>query len=97
IGAGGGRAAGGPGGGRGGRGGGRGGRAAAPAGAAAAGADEEDAVAAADAQAAAVSFGRQSDTDGGGLTALVLAARENCLECAKNLIDARADVNEVTH
>jgi ankyrin repeat protein len=84
---------GGQGGGRGGRGGGggRGGRGAA------AGGDEEDAVAAADAQAAAFSFGRQTDTDGGGLTALVLAARENCLECAKVLIDAKADVNEVTH
>jgi ankyrin repeat protein len=84
-------------GGRGGRGGGgRGaGRGAAVGGAA--GAEEEDVVAAADAQAAAFSFGRQTDTDGGGLTALVLAARENCLECAKVLIDAKADVNEVTH
>jgi len=86
----------GAGGGRAGRGGGgRGaGRGAAAGGA---GAEEEDAVAAADAQAAAFSFGRQTDTDGGGLTALVLAARENCLECAKVLIDAKADVNEVTH
>jgi uncharacterized protein len=87
-------AAGGGGGGRGGRGGGRGGRGAAPA--AAGGADEEDVVAAADAQAAAFSFGRQTDTDGGGLTALVLAARENCLECAKVLLDAKADVNQTT-
>lgn len=102
--------AGGLGGGRGGRGGGRGagapaganqaaaggrGRGAAPA--AIPGGNEEDAVAAADAQAAALSFGRQTDADGGGLTALVLAARENCLECAKVLIDAKADVNQVTH
>jgi ankyrin repeat protein len=85
-----------PGAGRGGRGGGGRGAGRGPA-AGAAGAEEEDAVAAADAQAAAFSFGRQTDTDGGGLTALVLAARENCLECAKVLIDAKADVNEVTH
>ena len=36
------------------------------------------------------------DKDGGGLTALVFAAREDCLECAKVLIDARADVNQMT-
>ena len=72
-------------------------QAAEPAAGGAAGADEEDVVAAADAQAAAFSFGRQTDTDGGGLTALVLAAREDCLECAKVLMDAKADVNEVTH
>ncbi len=35
--------------------------------------------------------------DGGGLTALVLAAREDCLECAKSLIGAGADVNQVTN
>ena len=72
------------------------GRAAAPA-AGADGTPEEDQVAAADAQAAALSFGRQSDTDGGGLTALVLAARENCLECAQILLDSKADVNQRTH
>ncbi len=83
--------------GRGGRGGGGRGAGRGAAAGGAAGAEEEDAVAAADAQAAAFSFGRQTDTDGGGLTALVLAARENCLECAKVLVDAKADVNEVTH
>jgi uncharacterized protein len=35
--------------------------------------------------------------DGGGLTALVLAAREDCLECAQLLIGAGADVNQVTN
>src|SRR6266487_2641444 len=48
---------------------------------AAASPDDEDFVAAADAAAAAFSFGRQTDTDGGGITPLVLATRENCLEC----------------
>jgi ankyrin repeat protein len=33
---------------------------------------------------------------GGGLTALVLAAREGDLESAKALVDAKADVNQVT-
>ena len=36
-------------------------------------------------------------TDGGGLTPLVYAAREDCLECAKILVQARADVNQRTH
>jgi ankyrin repeat protein len=36
-------------------------------------------------------------TDGGGLTSLVLAARENCLECARILVEAGADVNQRTH
>lgn len=57
----------------------------------------EDVVAAADADAAARSFGRQTDTDGGGLTPLVFAARENCLKCAQELIEAGADVNQTTH
>jgi ankyrin repeat protein len=35
--------------------------------------------------------------DGGGLTALVLAAREDCLECAESIIHAGADVNQVTY
>src|SRR5579885_1396327 len=35
--------------------------------------------------------------DGGGLTPLVYAAREGCLECAKDLVEAGADVNQVTH
>jgi uncharacterized protein len=34
--------------------------------------------------------------DGGGLTALVYAARENCIECAKELVAAGADVNQRT-
>ncbi|HEY1760238.1 MAG TPA: ankyrin repeat domain-containing protein [Bryobacteraceae bacterium] len=83
------------GGGRGGRGRGRG-AAAAPA-AGAAGADAEVDVQAADEAAAAASFGRQSDSDGGGLTPLVFAARQNCLECAKELIEAGANVNQTTH
>jgi uncharacterized protein len=35
--------------------------------------------------------------DGGGLTPLVYAAREGCLECARTLIDAAANVNQVTN
>src|SRR5207249_4794987 len=35
-------------------------------------------------------------TGGGGLTALVFAAREGDLESAKNLLDAGADVNQTT-
>jgi ankyrin repeat protein len=94
-------------GGRGGRGGagaaggaGRGARAARPAPAptgAAAGAAEEDVTAVADAAAAFAAFGRQSDKDGGGLTPLVYAARENCIECAELLTAAKADVNQTTH
>jgi uncharacterized protein len=68
-------------------------RGAAPA---AAGADA-DIVALADAAAAEFSFGRQNDKDGGGLTAMVLAARQDCLECVKVLIEAGADVNQVSH
>jgi len=36
-------------------------------------------------------------TDGGGLTALVYAARQDCRECAKILLDAGANVNQQTH
>jgi uncharacterized protein len=54
-------------------------------------------VQAADEAAAAASFGRQNDTDGGGLTPLVFAARQDCLDCAKVLLDAGANVNQVTH
>ena len=36
-------------------------------------------------------------TDGGGLTALAYAARQDCLECAKILLDAGANVNQQTH
>jgi ankyrin repeat protein len=56
----------------------------------------QDDVAAADEAAAAASFGRQSDKDGGGLTALVYAAREDCLECVKVLIASGVDVNQTT-
>jgi ankyrin repeat protein len=35
--------------------------------------------------------------DGGGLTPLVYAARENCIECAKVLVEAGADVNQRTY
>jgi uncharacterized protein len=41
-------------------------------------------------------FRRPLPKDGGGLTALVYAAREDCLECAKTLVAAGADVNERT-
>jgi ankyrin repeat protein len=57
----------------------------------------EDIVAAADAAAADSSFGRLSDSDGGGLTPLVFAARQDCMECAKVLLEAGASVNQVTH
>jgi ankyrin repeat protein len=56
----------------------------------------EDFVAAADAAAAAVAFGRQQNTDGGGLTPLVFAARQGDLETVKVLVNAGADVNQVT-
>jgi ankyrin repeat protein len=52
---------------------------------------------AADAGAAEAAFGRTTDTEGGGLTALVFAARQNCLDCAKALLAAGAGVNQVTH
>jgi ankyrin repeat protein len=55
-----------------------------------------DSVSAADAAAAAAAFGFVQNTKGGGLTPLVLAAREDCLECAKLLIAAHANVNQVT-
>ena len=41
-------------------------------------------------------FRRPAPRDGGGLTALVLAAREGCLECAQNLATSGADVNQKT-
>jgi ankyrin repeat protein len=42
-------------------------------------------------------FGRGPQIkDGGGLTPLVFAAREDCLECARILLDAGADVNQMT-
>src|SRR5262249_57469022 len=41
-------------------------------------------------------FGPPRTKDGGGLTPLVYAARENCMECAKTLLEAGADVNQRT-
>jgi ankyrin repeat protein len=82
------------GGGRGGRG--QGANAAAGGAAAAAGGTVD--VDALDQQAFDFAFGRQQgDTSGGALTPLVFAARQDCLECAKVLVDAGADVNQVTH
>ena len=40
--------------------------------------------------------GRPQVKDGGGLTPLVLAARQDCLECAQTLLEAGADVNQRT-
>ena len=60
-------------------------------------AGEPDLVAAADALAAEFAFGRMRDKDGGGLTALVFAARQDCLECVKDLLASGADVNQKTH
>lgn len=39
---------------------------------------------------------RPAPVDGGGLTPLVYAARQDCLDCAKVLLDAGADVNQRT-
>jgi uncharacterized protein len=52
---------------------------------------------AADADAAAAAFGVPKNSKGGGLTALVLAAREDCLDCAKLLVEAHANVNQTSH
>ncbi|HEX5229938.1 MAG TPA: ankyrin repeat domain-containing protein [Bryobacteraceae bacterium] len=41
-------------------------------------------------------FRRPVPKDGGGLTPLVYAAREDCLDCAKILVAAGADVNQRT-
>jgi ankyrin repeat protein len=41
-------------------------------------------------------FRRPAKKDGGGLTPLVYAAREDCIECAKTLVEAGADVNQKT-
>ncbi len=40
---------------------------------------------------------RNVPVDGGGLTPLIYAARQDCLECAKVLLDAGADVNQRTN
>src|SRR5579883_3141313 len=71
---------------------------AAPAGAAAAGDDGLgiDVVAAADQAAAEFAFGRTQNTDGGGLTALVFAARQGHMDCVQALVEAGADVNQTT-
>jgi len=88
-----------------GRGGGRG-RAAAPAEPAADAFDPtapqdsntEDLQAKADLQAALAAFGPARNTLGGGLTALVYATRQDCLECVKLLVEqGKVDVNQVTH
>jgi len=43
-------------------------------------------------------FFREPQTkDGGGLTPLVYAAREGCLECARILLDRGANINQVTN
>ena len=52
---------------------------------------------AADAAAANAAFGRAVNKDGGGLTALVFAARQGDLESAKILVESGADVNQVTN
>jgi ankyrin len=41
-------------------------------------------------------FRRPAKKDGGGLTALVYASRENCMECARTLVEAGADVDQRT-
>ncbi|HEX5228521.1 MAG TPA: ankyrin repeat domain-containing protein [Bryobacteraceae bacterium] len=50
-----------------------------------------------DAEALAAAFGVPHNSKGGGLTALILAAREGHLDCAKLLLDAHADVNQTSH
>jgi ankyrin repeat protein len=42
-------------------------------------------------------FRRPAPRDGGGLTALVFAAREGCMDCAEDLVAAGADVNQTTN
>jgi hypothetical protein len=59
-------------------------------------ASASDDLAAADEAAAAASFGRGRDKDGGGLTPLVYAASQDCLECARILVESGADVNQTT-
>jgi len=57
----------------------------------------DDFLSAADAAAAAAAFVRRQNTEGGGLTALVFAARQGDLDTVKALLEAGADVNQVTH
>jgi ankyrin repeat protein len=42
-------------------------------------------------------FGRTPAKDGGGLTALVYAAREGCFDCVADLVQAGAEVNQKTY
>jgi ankyrin repeat protein len=51
---------------------------------------------AADAAAADAAFNRTQNANGGGLTALVFAARQGSLDSARILIEAGADVNQTT-
>jgi uncharacterized protein len=60
------------------------------------GAEAAAALAAADAAAADAAFNPAANTKGGGLTALVFAARQGDLESAQILVEAGADVNQVT-
>ena len=61
------------------------------------GAQGAEDLAALDAAAAEAAFGRnRQNTDGGGLTPLVFAAREDCLECARILVEAGADINQTS-
>src|SRR5581483_11742503 len=50
----------------------------------------------ADAAAVAAAFGVPKNSKGGGLTALILAARQDCLECAQALVTAHANVNQTS-
>jgi uncharacterized protein len=54
------------------------------------------AISASDAAAAAAAFGVVKNSKGGGLTPLVLAAREDCMECAEILVGAHAGANQTT-
>jgi uncharacterized protein len=67
-----------------------------PPAAAGAGDTDEDVVAAADAAAAFAAFNRTANTNGGELAPLLFAARQNCLECARVLLDRGADVNQTS-
>jgi uncharacterized protein len=48
-------------------------------------------------QAAFNFFRLPAKKDGGGLTPLSYAARENCMECARILVEAGADINQQTN
>jgi len=49
-----------------------------------------------DAEGAASFFSGPPNDKGGQLTPLIFAARENCVDCAKILLDAGADINKTT-